>query len=370
MGGMPLLSERALNRSLLERQLLLDRVAWPVPRVVEHLVAMQGQEPDAPYVGLWTRIAGFTHDALSSQLHERRIVRGAHLRTTQHLALAEDFRWLRPLLQPRMDRAPLMGLRREIEGLDLAELASVGRRLLRGRALTRRELGSALAEHFPDRKANALAVSVHFLVPMVHPPPSGLWGKRGSVPCALAEDWIGQPLQTMPRIQTMITRYLAAFGPADVKDMQAWSGLSGLREVVDELRPRLRVHRDEGGRELFDVPQAQEPGDPDRPAPVRFLPAFDNLLLGHANRSRVIADEYRKLVAPGQARVLPTFLVDGFVSGTWSVKDGRLLLSPFRTLSRTDTAAVSEEAWRLAQFVLPDADRRDVRLEPGPERGV
>ncbi|MCX4970530.1 winged helix DNA-binding domain-containing protein [Streptomyces sp. NBC_00654] len=366
---MPLLSTRALNRSLLERQLLLDRVEWSVPEVVGRLVAMQGQEPDAPYVGLWTRIAGFRHDALSSLLHERRIVRGAHLRTTQHLALAEDFLWLRPLLQPRLDRAPLGGLRRDIEGLELAELAAAGRRLLAGRTLTRQELGTLLAEHFPDHRANALAVSAHFLVAMVHPPPSGLWGRRGAVPCTLAEDWIGQPLEPAPRIQAMVTRYLAAFGPADVKDIQAWSGLSRLREVVDELRPRLRVHRDEHGRELFDLPQA-DPGDPDRPAPVRFLPSFDNLLLGHADRSRVIADEYRKLVAPGQAMVRPTFLVDGFVSGTWSVKERRLLVSPFRTLPKTDLAAVLEESWRLAEFVLPDGARPDVRLGPEPDRSA
>ncbi|WP_066948008.1 winged helix DNA-binding domain-containing protein [Streptomyces lushanensis] len=363
---MPLLSTRALNRSLLERQLLLDRVAWPVTAVVERLVAMQGQEPDAPYVGLWTRMTGFRHEALSSLLHERRVVRGAHLRTTQHLALAEDFRWLRPLLQPRLDRAPMAGLRHEIEGLDLSELAAVGRRVLAGRTLTRRELGSLLVEHFPDRRANALAVSTHFLVPMIHPPPSGLWGRRGAVPCVLAEDWIGRPLEAAPRIGTMVMRYLAAFGPADVKDIQAWSGLTRLREVVDGLRPRLRVHRDERGRELFDLPQADH-GDPDRPAPVRFLPAFDNLLLGHADRGRVIADEDRKLVSPGQAMVRPTFLVDGFVSGTWSVKDHRLLVSPFRTLPKGDLAAVTEEAWRLAEFIVPDGAGPDVRVGPGPE---
>ncbi|MFJ8097608.1 winged helix DNA-binding domain-containing protein [Streptomyces griseofuscus] len=361
---MPLLSTRALNRTLLERQLLFHRVDWPVSRVVERLIAMQGQEPNAPYVGLWTRIAGFRHDALSSLLHERRMVRGAHLRTTQHLALAEDFLWLRPLLQPRLDRAPAGGLRRETGGLDLSEVAAVGRNFLAGRTLTRQELGSLLTEQFPDHRANDLAMAVHFLVPMVHPPPSGLWGRRGAVPCVLAEDWIGRPLEAAPQIGTMVTRYLAAFGPADVKDMQTWSGLSRLREVVDDLRPRLRVHRDEHGRELFDLPEAA-PSDPDRPAPVRFLPAFDNLLLGHADRSRVIADEHRKLVAPGQARVLPTFLVDGFVAGTWSVKDGLLLVSPFRTLPKADRAAVREEAGRLAEFVLPDDSRRDVRIRAG-----
>ncbi|MDT0436268.1 MULTISPECIES: winged helix DNA-binding domain-containing protein [Streptomyces] len=350
---MPPLSTRTLNRTLLQRQLLLDRVAWPVDDVVGRLVAMQGQEPDAPYVGLWTRVTGFRHDALSSSLRERRIVRGAHLRTTQHLALAEDFRWLRPLLQPRLDRAPMAGLRREIDGVDLAELAAVARRTLAGKTLTRRELGVLLAERFPDRRPGPLAVSAHFLVAMVHPPPSGLWGRRGPVPCALAEDWIGRDLEQAPSVGTLVTRYLAAFGPADVKDVQAWSGLTRLREVVEELRPRLRVHRDEHGRELFDLPEA-EPADPELPAPVRFLPAFDNLLLGHADRGRVIADAHRKLVCPGQATVKPTFLVDGFVSGVWAHRDGQLLVSPFRELPGCDLDEVGREAGRLAAFLAGD----------------
>lgn len=361
MAGMSVLSVRTLNRTLLERQFLISRVPLAPLDVIRHLVAMQGQEPDAPYIGLWTRLARFRHEELEELLHGRAVVRGAVMRTTQHLMAAEDFLWLRPLVQPVLDRSPRQGFRKEIEGLDLAELASAGRELMSGRTMTRPQLGRLLAERFPGRGGSALAGSVHFLVPLVHPPPSGLWGSRGgSVPCALAEDWTGRPLEE-PRVETMVRRYLAAFGPADVKDVQAWSGLTRLREVIDRMRSGLRVLRAADGRELFDLPDAPL-ADPDLPVPVRFLPAFDNLLLGHADRTRVIADEYRKLVAPGQAMVRPTFLVDGTVRGTWALEDGRLVVSPFRPLSDGEAAQVLEEAGRLWAFAVGEGTKPGIVL--------
>uniref|UniRef100_A0AAU3GSI3 Winged helix DNA-binding domain-containing protein n=1 Tax=Streptomyces sp. NBC_01401 TaxID=2903854 RepID=A0AAU3GSI3_9ACTN len=356
---MSVLSSRTLNRTLLERQWLVSRMSRPAIDAVEHLVAVQGQEPDAPYVGLWTRLAEFRHDDLTSLLQDRTVVRGAVVRTTQHLLAADDFRWLRPLVQPLMDRSPRQGFGKEIAGLDLPELAADARDLMKGRTMTRPQLGRLLAERYPDRKGSALAGAAHFLLALLHPPPSGLWGSRGSVPCVLAEDWIGGSLETSPRIETMITRYLAAFGPAGVMDVQAWSGLTRLREVIEDLRPGLRVFRDESGRELYDLPDAPIAA-PDLPVPVRFLPAFDNLLLGHHDRTRVISDEDRKAVAPGQAMVRPTFLVDGHVHGTWALRGTELVVSAFRPLTAPDTVAVLEEAERLLAFVLPDAENAEI----------
>ncbi|MEC4017329.1 winged helix DNA-binding domain-containing protein [Streptomyces sp. H27-D2] len=347
---MPALSVRTLNRTLLERQWLVSRSSRTALDAVEHLVAVQGQDPDAPYVGLWTRLADFRHDDLAALLHDRSVVRGAVVRTTQHLLAADDFRWLRPLVQPMLDRSPRQGFGKEIAGLDLAELATVAREEMAGRTLTRPELGRLLAKRFPGRHASALAGSAHFLLALLHPPPSGLWGNRGSVPCVLAEDWLGGPLEAAPRVETMIKRYLVAFGPAGVMDIQAWSGLTRLREVVEGLRGQLRVYRDEAGKELYDLPDARL-ADPGLAVPARFLPAFDNLVLGHADRTRVISDGDRKAVAPGQAMVRPTFLVDGFVRGTWAVDGDRLRVSPFRPLSAADTAAVLAEAESLRDFV-------------------
>ena len=361
----PVLSLRALNRTLLERQLLARRASLAVLEAVERLVAVQGQEPNWPYVGLWTRLDDFRHDDLTSLLHDRSVVRGPLLRSTQHLVSAEDFLWLRPLVQPILDRTLRSAyFARATAGIDLAELAEAGRKQLAGRTLARPQLGRLLAEHFPGRVGGVLAAAAQLQVPLVHPPPGGTWGgwgNRGAVPCALAEEWIGRPIAASPRVETMIVRYLAAFGPAGVKDVQTWSGLTRLRGVVDDLRPRLGVFRDERGKELFDLPDAPL-ADPDLPVPVRFLPAFDNLLLGHADRTRVISDEDRKRVMPGGAMVRPTFLVGGFVRGVWSLEGSTLLVSPFRPLSKAETAALTEEAERLLAFVAADADSRDVRF--------
>jgi hypothetical protein len=357
------LGRRTLNRALLERQLLLRRSRMPALGAIERLVAVQGQEPNWPYVGLWTRLEGFRHDDLASLLRDRGVVRGPLIRGTQHLATSEDFLWLRPLVQPVLDRALRSAyFARETAGMDLAELADAGRALLADRTISRPQLGRLIAERFPGRDGRVLAAAAQLLLPVVHPPPSGTWGgwsNRGAVPVSLAEAWIGGPMAASPRIETMIGRYLAALGPASVMDIQAWSGHTRLRGTVDGMRPRLRVFRDERGRELFDLPDAPLPG-PEPPIPVRFLPAFDNILLGHAERSRVIADEDRKRVMPGGAIVRPTFLVDGFVRGAWSLEGTTLLVRPFRPLSEEDTAEVLEEANRLLGFVELDAEATEV----------
>ncbi|MFC4472034.1 winged helix DNA-binding domain-containing protein [Streptomyces xiangluensis] len=361
---MPPLSLRALNRTLLHRQLLATRSNRPALDVVRHIVATQSQEPNWPYVGLWTRMENFTHDELTSLLEDRGVVRSTMLRGTQHLVSADDFGWLRPTLQPLLDRALRAAYyAKETADLDLADLAAAGRDIVADRTMPRRELGRLLVERWPGHKGAVLAGAVELQVALVHPTPGGTWGKwgtRAAMPVALAEAWTGRSMGTAS-VETMIDRYLAAFGPASVKDIQAWSGLTRLREVVDRLRPRLRVLRDERGTELFDLPDAPH-ADPDSAAPVRFLPAFDNLVLGHADRTRVISDEDRKRVMPGQAQVLPTLLVDGFVRGTWALEPSRLQVSPFRPLSKTERTAVTEEAALLLPFLVGDATGYDIHV--------
>ncbi|MGW5277212.1 winged helix DNA-binding domain-containing protein [Streptomyces sp. NPDC004044] len=362
MPDIPVLSTRTLNRTLLQRQFLAARTSRPALDVVEHLIALQGQEPNWPYVGLWTRLADFRHDELTALLRDRRVVRSAVLRSTQHLTSSDDFRWLRPVVQPVLDRTTRTRyFAAQTAGLDLDEIAATGMELMAGRTLQRHQLASSLTERFPGRDGRVLAGAVELRVPMAHVPATGTWGAwgtRAGIAITVAEHWIGRPMAT-PQVTRLIRRYLAAFGPAGVKDIQAWSGLTRLRETLDELRPQLRVFRDEQGTELFDLPDALL-ADPDRPVPVRFLPAFDNLLLGHADRARVISEADRKRVMPGQAMVRPTFLVDGFVHGTWSKTGSTLLISPFRPLSQADTAAVLDEAEPLLAFIAPDAVHRSV----------
>lgn len=357
-------SRRTLNRTLLERQFLLDRSPGPALDVVERLVALQAQEPNAPYVGLWTRTAGFTREDLAALLHDRRVVRSTLLRGTQHLSAAETFRWLRPALQPVMDRWTRSRYYTEqISGLEPAALAAAGRELLADGPLQRRRLARLLVERFPGRRGGVLATAVELLVPLVHEPPNsawGSWGNRGGIQVGMAATSAAPPAsqrrsqdvpQGLPPVEALVRRYLAAFGPASVKDLQAWCGLTRLRTAVDELRPRLRVLRDEEGRELFDLPELPL-ADAGTPAPVRFLPPYDNLLLGHSDRTRVISDADRKQVMPGYSLVHPTFLLDGFVRGTWEPTEAALRISPFRPLSDAEAQAVLDEAVRLRSFLV------------------
>lgn len=364
MPGMPSISRRVLNRTLLQRQLLSNRSASPALDVLRHLIAMQSQEPNWPYVGLWTRMENFKHAELTSLLNDRRVVRSTALRCTQHLVATDDFAWLRPTVQPVLERTLRAAYyARETADLDLSELASLGRGIVGDGTLLRRELSQTLAERYPGHKGAVLAGAVELRVPLVHPTPGGTWGTwgtRGAMPVALAEAWTGRP-SGPASVETLIDRYLRAFGPASVKDMQAWSGLTRLRELLVKMGARLRVLHDEQGAELFDLPDASY-ADPEAVAPVRFLPAYDNLLLGHADRARVISNENRKLVMPGQGQVLPTFLVDGFVRGTWALKERRLWISPFRALSKADSAAMLEEAARLMPFLVDDTTGYDIAV--------
>jgi hypothetical protein len=357
------LGRRALNRAGLERQWLLRRRRASALEAVEHLVGLQAQLPNPPYVGLWSRLEDFAHDELTRLLYDRSVVRSSVLRGTQHLVSAADFRWLRPLMQPVLDRTRRAAWGRVTEGLDLAELAAVSRSLLAGRTLTRTELRERLAEHWPERDSNALAWSVQALVPLVHTPPSGIWGKGGATPFTLAEEWLGEPVTGAPSPEGMIRRYLAAFGPATVKDIQQWSGLTRLRAVVRELP--LRTLRDEAGQELYDLPDAPLP-DPETPAPVRFLPEFDNLMIAYADRSRLMDDGARKRVFFANGLVAATVLVDGFVRGVWTV-DRRpgaatLTIELFAPPSERERAALADEGDRLLAFTATDAEARDIRV--------
>lgn len=346
------LSLRTLNRTLLERQFLTERTDRPVPEVVERLVALQGQEPNWPHLGLWARVAGFRRADLGPLLADGRLVRSLSLRGTQHLSGGADLPQWRTLLRPvleRLSRARHFAV--ATEGLDPDGIALAARELLAEGPLPRRALGQALARRRPGRDGRLLAGVAELRVPMVHGPETsawGSWGTRPNVTLALA----GEPAGELP-VAAAVLRYLAAFGPAGVRDFQSWSGLTRTRAAFEALRPGLRVYRDERGTELFDLPDAPL-ADPERPVPVRFLPAYDNLLLGHADRTRVVADVHRPLVMPGRALVRPTFLLDGSVAGTWAVAGEELRISPFAPLPAARARAVTAEAERLAAFLGPE----------------
>lgn len=346
-----ILDRQALNRALLDRQLLLTPATCTALEAVERLVGMQAQAPLAPYVGLWTRLDAFTHDDLAGLLTGRQAVRLALMRGTIHLVTAADCLTLRPLLQPHHDRVLRGGAGRRLA--DRPEIAADGRALVDERPRTFRELGEVLAERWPGHAPADLAHVIRARVPLVQVPPRGLWGRGGPAAHTSAEIWLGRPLVSEPSIDDLVIRYLAAYGPAGPQDMQAWSGLTRLREVFDRLRPRLRAFRDERGTEVFDLPDAPRP-DAGTPAPPRFLPEYDNLLRSHADRTRVLPDGHRERLATPNDSPRPTFLVNGFVHGTWKITRSRgtaiLALEPFAPLTGDDTAALTTEGERLLEF--------------------
>jgi Winged helix DNA-binding domain len=350
------LCSRTLNRALLERQLLLRRQSLRVSDALEHLVGLQAQNPIGPYYGLWSRLEDFQPDELAEMIDRRLVVRIALMRWTLHVVTARDCLKLRPLVQPVMERRMRALFGTALEGVDLDRLVVLGRALVDEQPRSLGDVGRSLAAEWPGHEPNVLGNAVAALAPLVQVPPRGLWGRNGRAVQTTVERWLGRPLGPGGQPDELLLRYLAAFGPATIDDMRKWSGLRGLRCSIERLRPRLRSFRDEQGRELLDVLDGPLP-DPDTPAPPRFLPECDNAVLAHADRSRIVSEAHRRLVTANK-----TFLVDGFVRGTWKVirapRVSTLVISPIAPISREDRLAVAEEGAQLLAFSAGDDDIR------------
>ncbi|TDC79977.1 winged helix DNA-binding domain-containing protein [Streptomyces hainanensis] len=365
---MTVLDARALNRATLARQLLLDRAKLPPLDAVAHLGGLQAQEPQEPFVGLWSRLRDFRPTALDELLSARRVVRTRLMRCTVHLLTADDVVawWARH--EPMLRKRAAAAYRRELDGVDLDELAAAGRAVLAdGEPRSLRELAAAVADRWPAPAPRALGeVLVVALVPVAQLPPRGLWRTGAAARYLPLAAWLGRendppaPAGTDPVGRALVRRYLAAYGPATTADLRAWCGLAGMPAAVAAIRDELLSFRDEHGRELLDLPDAPRP-DPGTPAPVRFLPAFDNAILGYQDRGRIIDDAHRGLSVAG-ARVV---LVDGRVAATWTVAAGTVTVAPLRRLAPTDRAAVAEEGRRMAAFLSDgESDRATVMDSP------
>lgn len=365
------LAPRSLNRATLERQLLLRRASLPALTAVGQLVGLQAQVPLNPYVGLWARLGGFQPEELAKLLVDRKVVRIVAMRSTLHLLTADDALLLRPLSQPVLDREmarhPDHGARLRRSDLDAA--MSTAGALLAERPRTGGELRAALRDRFPDDDPAALAFACRIRLALVQVPPRGVWGRGGAVVNTTAEAWLGRPLVRDPPVADVVLRYLAASGPASPADATTWSGLTGMAEVFDRLRPGLRTFRDQSGRELFDQPDAPRP-DPDTPAPPRFLPEYDNVLLSHADRSRFGPDEERRRLWPPAQPYQGSVLCDGSLAGTWWIEHDRataravLTIRHLARLGPMATEAVATEGRELVRFLHGVDASPEVHLVP------
>lgn len=365
----PVLGNRALNRATLDRQLLLRRVPrseLSVKGAVEHLVGLQAQNVKPPYYALAARLEGFDPEELSTLMAAREVGRLVTMRSTIHLHTADDCLTLRPLVQAARDRE-LKQFRNGLAGVDLDRLGAICRELVEERPRTMKELREVLLKQWPDADPLSLSLAARCVLPLVQVTPRGLWGGSGQVALTTAEHWFGRHSRPVPvpapAPDGTVLRYLAAFGPASVKDMQTWSGLTRMREVFERLRPRLDVFQDEYGVELFDLPDAPRP-DADTPAPPRFLPEFDNLLLSHADRRRVVPEEYRPRIWRGN-QAYRTLLVDGYVAGIWQLTEvpetTTLTVQAFGTLTGAQREAVAAEGERMLAALTP-ATVPDIRF--------
>jgi hypothetical protein len=359
-----ILKLRDLNRATLARQMLLERETSPVTSAIERLVGLQAQLASAPYVGLWTRLRDFRREDLADQIENRKVVKATMMRATLHLCTAEDYLRFRTALQPLLIGAASAIARRRGQDFDLDKVLNAARKFIGEKPRTFAEISEMVTKLMPDADVGAMRYSVRTQIPLVQVPITTGWSYSNKPEFTLAESWIGHPVSPEDNLRELVLRYLAAFGPASVTDAQTWLGLK-LKEMFEKLKPELQTYRGEGRLELFDLPGVQLPAE-DVPAPVRFLPEYDNLLLSHSNRTRVIADEYRsKVYLPG-LRVAATILVDGFVRGAWKIEKTKtsatLLIEPFDKLTKRDLAALIEEGERLVRFVESKAKSFEVRF--------
>jgi hypothetical protein len=349
------LSLRAQNRATLARQLLLQRSPMSALDAIEHLVGMQAQAPFAPYYGLWSRLSGFTGEELSGLLTSRKAARIVLIRGTIHLVTAKDCHRLRPLVQPALDRMLRTNAThgKPLGAVDVTAVVDAAKRLLDADALTPGEVGVRLAEQWPGTPPGSLAEAARSLLPLVQVPPRALWQRSGQVRLTTATAWLGKPRGKALTIDDLVVRYLPAFGPASTADVQTWSGLSRLGEVIERLK--LTRVKSEGGQTLYDIPGAPRP-DPDTPAPVRLVAPFD-IVLSHADRTRVISDAHRKRLFSGKNGVFPgTVLVDGFVAGTWELvgkgETSSLSVQPYIRLKPDVLDELKAEANRLLELAF------------------
>lgn len=361
------LSNRQLNRALLARQHLLERSPMTALDMIRQLVGMQSQAPIPPFFGLWTRLQRFETSELDALMTNRLAVRMTLMRATVHVVSAEDALAIRPVIQPVPERGfnAQRPWSQALAAEARSEVLEFARPLLGEPGLTGARLRGVLVERWPERSGEAMQHLVRYFLPLVQVPPRGTWGASHQATLVHLEDWLRRPVESELTPEGLVIRYLSAFGPASAADFSTWSGLPVARPVFERLRPQLVTFRNELGVELFDLPDAPRPSK-ETPVPARFLPEWDNVLLSHADRRRIMSDEAKARVFSNNGIIRPTILVDGMVAGVWRIVRGKertnLEITPFAPLRATDRAALEDEGSRLFEFATDGAARGAVRF--------
>jgi hypothetical protein len=340
--GERVLTLRELNRALLERQLLLAREKLSVPRAIERLCALQAQYAPSPYIALWSRLTGFRKEQLTRALEDRKAVKSSLFRLTLHITSARDY--------PYYAAAWLPAARERTPHVTVEQMTELSRKVheVAQKKITHEQLEALAAEQMGGRWRTRT------LAPLLHVPPAGTWGFHGRPELLVLKAWLDVDLPGREAgAKHLVQRYLASFGPATQQDLIRFAGLrvGDLRPGLDRLE--LRRFRDERGRELLDLPRGPLP-DGDTPAPVRFLPKWDSSLLAYAppERTRILPEKFRSTVIRKNGDVLPTVLVDGFVSATWNIDRKRgLEVEALRRLTKSELVQIDDEGERLVEFV-------------------
>lgn len=360
---MDTLTDRQLNRATLARQMLLERSDRGIAEAVGFLGGLQAQQSNDPYIALWSRLNGFTHEQLTALIVDRTLARATTMRGTLHLHTADDLIGVRALVQDFLKAMWRGNFLKRFGSEDEKKVLRAGVRLLDAKApMTAGALGKALQEKFPTAEPQSLAVLLQVTETLVQVPPTRLWGNGGAPLLTRVETWLPPPHERPLSRVDLVRRYLRAFGPASVNDMQTWCRLTRLSAEFEMLRDELVTFQGEDGRTLYDYADAPRP-DADTPAPVRFLPLYDNVYLGYDNRRRMLAESDMKRVNL-LAEFKPAVLVDGVISATWSVaskKDtARLVVEPYHRLRKSDVRDVEREGLAFLRFMQPEATRSDV----------
>lgn len=355
-----MLSNRVLNRTLLARQHLLERSTLPVPEMCDHLVGLQAQDSLPPFVGLWSRIADFDPTTVSAGLEDRSLVRITLMRGTIHLVTPPDALRIAPHIQPELEKVPFRkGFNYgAMVGLDPDEVRAHGAAVLGDQPMSAADLRAQAARIYPDRDAGAVLQTWLYQLPVLQTPPRGKWKDNSRPIWSRVQPWLGAPLDPGYPLAELVFRYLRAFGPAGTMDMQTWSKLTGMKAAVEQLGDRLRTYTDERGRTLYDVADG-ELADPELPAPARLLGWYDNAMLSHQDRTRIVPDGVAPPLRAFAAAVSPV-LVDGYLAGFYKIflerGVARLRIIPIRKWAAAERTAVDAEAHALVGFL--EADRQ------------